>query len=138
MAQRPNRHLEYFRASTSLDPGEKYIGAFLARTPVKLLWFFVMGPLAVFTMRQYQIVVTDRRIFFLRLSMLGKPAGVDAFSFGEVRDVSFKKGVMTYKMVFRFHNGRTVRLDSNYKALVQMEGFLFDDALKAYLERAIA
>lgn len=137
MSQRLNRHLERFRAMRLLAPGEEYVGAFFGRTQVGLIWFFVMGPLALLTMRQYQVVMTDRRIFFLRISILGKSTGVDAFTFDEIEEASFIKGVLTYKIFFRFNHGRTLWLDSNFKALVDVEGFLFNDTLKARLERAI-
>jgi hypothetical protein len=138
MTQRPNRYLEHFRAMAILEPGEKYVGAFLGRTQVRLIWFFVMGPLALLTMRQYQIIVSDRRIFFLRLSKSGRSAGVDAFTFDEIGEASFKKGVMTYKIFFRFRNGRALNLESNHKALVRVEGLLFDDNLRTHLERVLA
>ncbi|GEM_PF-4960640 len=138
MALKPNKNLERFRSMGLLKEGEKYIGAFLARTRIKIMWFFIIGPLAGLTMKQYQIVVTNQRIFFGRLSMMGKLTSVDAFTFDEIEKASFKKGMLTYKIALRFKNGRTLNLDSNHKAIVSMEGFLLDDGLIAQLESAIA
>jgi len=137
MTQRLNRHLERFRAMNLLAPGEKYIGAFFGRTQVELVWFFVMGPLALLTMRQYQVIATDQRIFFLRVSLLGKHTGIDAFDYNEIEEASFVKGLLAYKIFFRFKHGRTLWLDANFKALVAVEGLLFDEVLKNHLERAI-
>jgi hypothetical protein len=138
MAQKPNKNLDALRSQVPLNPGEKYVGAFLVRTKINWGWFFLIGPLAALTMKQYQVMVTDQRVVFGRLSMMGRLRNADKFSFDEIESASFRKGMLTYKIVFRFRNGRSLTLDANHKALVSIEGIVFDPGMEEYLTKAIA
>src|SRR5215467_8591517 len=138
MAQKPNKNLNALRSRVALNPGEAYVGAFMGRTKINWAWFFVIGPLAAFTMKQYQVMITSQRAVFGKLSMMGGLAGVDAFTFGEIDSVSFKKGMLTYNIRFKFKNGRSLALDTNHKALVSVEGLIFDPKLEDYITKATA
>ena len=118
--------------------GESYVGAFMGRTGIKWGWFFLIGPLAVCTMKQYQVVVTDKRIIFGKLSLFGTPTAIDQFTFNEIRAIIMKKKMLAYKIGFVFNNRRRLDLDANHKAARAMEGFLFDEQLGAYLQKAVA
>lgn len=138
MAQKPSKNLDALRSQVALNPGENYVGAFLARSKIKWGWFFLVGPLVTLTMKQFQVMVTDQRIAFGRLSMFGKLAATDVFKLDEIADVSFKKGPLSYSIRFDLTNGRTLRLDANHKAMVSMEGFLFEPEMEEFLTNAVA
>jgi len=137
MAQKVNKTLEALRSQAPLDPGEEYVGAFMSRSKIKWRWFFVIGPLATLTMKQYQVMVTSRRVVFGRLSLMGTLAAIDQFTFNEIESVSFKKGMLTYTIKFKFKNGRSLNLTSNHKAPGSLEGFLFEPKIEQYLTKAI-
>ncbi len=138
MAQKPNKNLDAVRLQVPLNQGEEYVGAFLSRSKIKWVWFFVIGPLAALSMKQYQIMVTNQRVCFGKLSMFGKVSGVDKFAFNEIESASFKKGMITYNIKFKFRNGKLLNLDANHKALVSIDGFLFDPKMEEYLTKVIA
>lgn len=138
MSDRPNKTLERVRSRVDFQEKESYIGAFMGRTGIKWAWFFLIGPLAAFTMKQYQVVVTDQRVIFGKLSLFGAPTTVDTFAFNDIRAIILKKGVLTYKIGFVFNNRRRLDLFANHKAARAMEGFLFDEQMGAFLQKAVA
>lgn len=138
MSNKPNRHLERIRMEAPLQEGETYVGAFMGRTPIIWGWFLLIGPLAVCTMKQYQILVTDKRIIFGRLAFFGTLTTIDQFAFNEIRGINLRRGMLSYKIGFYFNNGNRLALLANHKAVRAMEGFLFDEQLGAYLQKAVA
>lgn len=138
MAKRANKALERIRLQVPLQEAESYVGAFMGRTGIKWGWFFLIGPLAAFTMQQYQVVVTDKRVIFGRLSLLGTPTTIDQFTYPEIRAILLKKGMLTYKLGFVFNNRRRLNLNANHKAAKAMEGFLFDEQMGTFLQKAVA
>jgi Bacterial PH domain len=138
MAQKPNKNLDALRSEVPLKPGEHYLGAFLGRTKINWAWFFVIGPLAALTMKQFQVMVTDQRVVFGRLSMMGRLAGIDTFPLAEIEAASFKKGMLTYTITFKFKNGRSLTLDANHKGIVSVEGVVFDPKIEGFLTTAVA
>jgi hypothetical protein len=131
MRTKPNKRLDDLRSQAPLNQGETYVGGFLARSKMKTLWFFLIGPLAAFTMKQYQVMVTSERVFFGKLSLLGKLAHIDQFRFDEISSASFKKGVLTYKLKFKFRNGRSLELDANHKGWFPWRDSCLTSALNA-------
>jgi hypothetical protein len=138
MAKRANKTLEHIRLQFPLQDAESYIGAFMGRTPIKWGWIFLVGPLATFTMKQYQVIVTDKRVIIARLSLLGAPTTIEQFTYPEIRAILLKKGMLTYKIGFVFNNRRRLNLNANHKAARAMEGFLFDEQLGSFLQNAVA
>jgi hypothetical protein len=138
MGTRPNKHLEAMRAAGAIRTDETYVGGFIARDHIRLRWYLLLGPFAALRMRQYQVVVTDRRVLFGRLSMTGALTGVDAFGFHELERIAFRKGKLAYRIAIGLRNGRALELAANHKGLVSMEAFLCDEATKQYLTDAVA
>ena len=138
MAQKQNKRLDDLRSRITFNQEEEYVGAFMARSKIKIGWFFLIGPLAAFSMKQYQILATNQRVFFGRLSIMSKLTDVDIFNYDEIESASFKKGMLTYKIVFNFVNGRSLTLDANHKAAVSIEGFVFEPGMEESLTKAIS
>lgn len=129
MIQKPNKRLVDLRSQAQLKDGELYVGGFMARSNIKLMWQLLIGPLAGFAIKHYQIMITNRRVFFGRLSRFGKIIHIDQFEFNEIESSSLKKGLLSYRLVFKFKNGRSLTLDANHKGRNAMEGILFDEKL---------
>ncbi len=138
MAKRANKTLERMRLQFPLQEAESSVGAFMGRTPIKWGWILLIGPLATFTMKQYQVIVTNKRVIFGRLSLLGSPTTIEQFTYPEIRAVLLKKGMLTYKIGFVFNNRRRLNLNANHKAARAMEGFLFDEQMGSFLQKAVA
>lgn len=138
MSSKPNKTLESIRSREPLWESESYVGAFMGRTGIKWGWFFLIGPLAVCTMKQYQVIVTDKRVLFGKLSLFGTPTAIDGFTYNEIRGITLRKGLLTYKIGFYFNNRRRLTLNANHKAARAMEGFLFDEQMGTFLQKAVA
>ncbi|NNK01562.1 MAG: hypothetical protein HKP58_14230 [Desulfatitalea sp.] len=89
-------------------------------------------------MKQYQVVVTNQRIIFGRLSLMGAVTETDAFTFKNIQRILMKKGLLAYQLKFVFYNGRMLRLDANHKAARAMKGFVLDEQMASYLRQAVA
>lgn len=138
MPKRRNKRLERIRSREPLWESESYIGAFMGRTGIKWGWSLLIGPLAVCTMKQYQVIVTDKRVIFGKLSMFGTRTTIDPFAFHEIRAIILKKGILTYKIGFVFNNRSRLTLYANHKGARAMEGFLFDEQIGSFLQRSVA
>ena len=130
--------LEAIRSMNPLEEREEYIGAFYGQTKIHIWWAFIIGPFSVFTMKKYQVVVTNRRILFGKLSLSGKIANIDKFTFHEIESVSFNKGFLLNKISFKFKNSITLNLGLPKNSVGKAEeGFLLDEKLQTYLSKAI-
>lgn len=139
MSDRPNKTLMRLRAQIPLDEGENYIGGFMARTGIKWAFYFLIGPFAVFTMKQYQVMVTDKRVIFGKLSPVGTFTGFDHFSYNDIRQIALRKKILGYKITICFSNHqRPLVLNAFYKSARPMEGYLFDEKMGAFLQKAAA
>jgi hypothetical protein len=138
MSKKPNKTLERVCSAVDFQEHETIVGAFMGRTGIKWFWFFLIGPLAALTMKQYQVVVTDKRVIFGKLSIFGAPTTIDSFAYKEIRAVILKKGLLTYKIGFVFNNRQRLNILANHKAVRSMEGFLFDEQIGSFLLRAVA
>jgi hypothetical protein len=138
MPSKPNKYLEKIRMEAPLEDAEAIIGAFMGRTPIVWGWFLLLGPLAFCTMKQYQVIVTDKRVIFGKLSFIGSLTTIDQFAFKDIQGITLRRGMLAYKIGFYFNNGRRLILHANHKAVRATEGFLFDENLGAYLQKAVA
>ena len=93
LSKRPNKTLERLRSQVPLQETETYIGAFMGRTGIKWGWFILIGPLVVCTMKQYQVMVTNKRVIIGKLSLFGAIKTIDPFPFQAIRAIILKKGI---------------------------------------------
>lgn len=99
---------------------EQRIGQFSAmQQPSNLLRLF-MGPLSALMFRQYYITVTDKKIYFSRLSMWsGKIDTTDPFVYEEIEKATIKTGRYMADLKFKFKNGNSLKLRSPYRKELQ-------------------
>lgn len=119
----------------TLQPGDDLVGFFQAVTPINFGMFFLIGPLAALTMKQYYVAATRKGMYFHRLNMLGKFKDFDYFSFDEITGVRFGKGVMQRPLRLQFANGRTLKLKALLKGVEKVAKLT--DTVQQHLETAI-
>lgn len=122
--KKASKFVEKFHSLNLLDEGETYVGAFLGRSMPTVWWRFFLGPLAMLAMRQYQVVISSRRIFFGKLSPLAQLNNFEAFTFDEAAVAMCSKRLLSYRVQFLFKNGRSLRLDANFRGAGRFDGFL--------------
>jgi len=137
MAKKKNKILDEIRTKR-LDSSEKYKGAFQARTKVNKKWIFTLGPFAGLTAKPYQIVVTDKKMIFGKLSFSGKLLETEKYGFKEIKKIVFKKGVLTYRITIDFINGKNLDLEASFRGIRTPEGFLIEEKLISQISGLIA
>lgn len=100
-----------------LTDGDSLISFFQAIQPFKIWLFFLIGPLAVLSMKTYFLAVTKKGLYFHRVNLLGKFSGMDFFAFDEIENVAIGKGILQRPMKFRFRNGRTLKVKAQLKGV---------------------
>ncbi len=100
-----------------LTEGDSLISFFQAVQPFKIWLFFLIGPLAVFSMKTYFMAVTKKGLYFHRLNLLGKFSGMDFFPFDEIESVAIGKGILQRPMRFQFRNGRKLKVSAQLKGV---------------------
>lgn len=100
-----------------LDEADNLIGFFFAVQPFKIWLFFLIGPLAVLSMKYYFVAVTDNGMTFHHLNWLGKFAANDHFAYDEIECVKIGKGWIQRPMKFKFINGRKLTLKATIKGV---------------------
>lgn len=83
---------------------EELIGFFQAQGAFRLWLFFIIGPLAVLSLRQYFVAVTNKGIHFHLLNILGKFSQHDFFSYDEIKKIEIGKGMLQIPIKFFFEN----------------------------------
>ena len=101
----------------NLRPGDSIVGFFYAIKPWSLWLFFLIGPLAILSMKYFFVAVTERGVYFHRLNMFGKFADNDFFGFREIRNVKIGKGIIQRPMKFRFNNDRSLKIKAMLKGV---------------------
>lgn len=89
-----------------LSSKEKCKGIFLANCMPSIWWYFLIGPLASFKMKQYIISLYDDAIHFTRLDLWGKAANTDEFSYDEIKTLELKNGMITKKWNISINDNR--------------------------------
>ncbi len=111
------------------------IGFFQAISPPKIWMFFVLGPLAILSMRMYFLAVTERGIYFYKLSLLGKFKDCDFFEFDEIENVKIGKGILQRPMKFHFKNNRKIKVKAQLKGHNKVAKVTAD--VQSYIENRI-
>ena len=99
----------------NLTKGDDLVGLFLGTQPPKFWLFFVVGPLAVLSIKQYLVGVSKKGLYFHRLNLLGKFSNCDFFEFGDVKSIKIGTGILQKPLSFQFNNGRKLKI----KALIK-------------------
>jgi len=102
---------------SNLADNDSLVGFFYAQQPFKIWLFFIIGPLAVLSMKYYFIAVTTKGVHFHRLNILGKFADNDFFKFAEIENVKIGKGIVQRPMKFNFNNGRSIKIKAQLKGV---------------------
>ena len=102
---------------SNLADNDSLVGFFYAQQPFKIWLFFIIGPLAVLSIKYYFIAVTTKGVHFHRLNILGKFADNDFFKFAEIENVKIGKGIVQRPMKFNFNNGRSIKIKAQLKGV---------------------
>jgi hypothetical protein len=119
--------------TNGITEDETYIGGFYSQYQPGFGKMMLFGVFAILQMRVYLAGVSDRRIYFHRLNLLNKVECCDAFSYEEIAEYRCKKGLLTWKLFFKFDNGKKLIL----KSPVRKKGFYFNEPLMKYLEEKL-
>lgn len=98
-----------------LNENDSLIGFFMAVQPPKIWLFLLIGPLAILSMRNYFVAVTEKGIYLHKLTFLGKFSNCDFFSFNEIESVKIGKGLLQRPITFKFKNSRELMLKAQLK-----------------------
>ncbi len=119
----------------NIKEDDTLIGFFQAVSPPKIWMFFVLGPLAILSMRMYFLAVTERGIYFHKLSLLGKFEDSDFFEFDEIESVRIGKGILQRPMKFHFKNSRKIKVKAQLKGHKKIAKVTAD--VQSYIENRI-
>ncbi len=118
-----------------IDQDDILVGFFYAQQPFKIWLFFLIGPLAVLSMKYYFVCVTKKGIHFHRLNLLGKFANHDFFKFEEIENVKIGKGILQRPMKYQFKNGQSLILKAQLKGLEKVAKL--NEATQQHIEKNI-
>lgn len=119
----------------SLNDGDSLIGFFQAISPPNIWLFFLIGPLFVLSMNTYFLAVTEKGIYFYRLSLLGKFKEHDFFEYSEIESVVIGKGIIQRPMMFTFKNNRKIKVKAQLKGVEKIAKLLPE--VQQHIERNI-
>ena len=91
--------------------GDKLIGVCFTQLPPKFWLFALIGPIAVFAMKYYNLGVSEKGLYFCRLGILGKFTGTnDFFPFEDFESISIGSGKLQRTIKILFRNGKKLKL----------------------------
>jgi hypothetical protein len=120
---------------SNMEPDDNLVGFFIAQGSFPLLWCFIIGPLAILMLKQYYVAFSEKGVYFIRLNLLGKPSNTDLMLFSEIENVKIGKGMLQRPMLFRFTNGKKLKIKAQIKG-VKKVATLKDD-VQQHLERNV-
>ena len=103
----------------NITEGDELIGFFQATYLPRFWWLFVVlvTPIAFLSMRIYIVAVSKKGLCFYKLTFMGKFRHADFFKYDEIESVKVGGGFLQRPMVFRFMNGRKLRLKGQIKGV---------------------
>ena len=119
----------------TLKENDTLIGFFQAISPPKIWMFFIIGPLAILSMQGYFLAVTEKGLYFYKLSLLGKFKSCDFFEFDEIESVKIGKGILQRPMKFHFKNNRKIKVKAQLKGIEKVAKITPD--VQSYIENKI-
>ncbi|NRB81723.1 MAG: hypothetical protein HRU38_24190 [Saccharospirillaceae bacterium] len=119
----------------TLKENDTLIGFFQAISPPKIWMFFIIGPLAILSMQGYFLAVTEKGLYFYKLSLLGKFKSCDFFEFDEIESVKIGKGILQRPMKFHFKNNRKIKVKAQLKGIEKVAKITPD--VQRYIENKI-
>ncbi len=119
-----------------LVPNDSLVGFFIAQQSFKIWLVFLIGPLAMLSMKSYFVAVTEKGICFHRLSLFGKFANSDFFEFSEIENVKIGKGLIQRPMSFEFRNGRKMKIKAQLKGVEKVAKLT--ETVQQHIEKNIA
>ena len=114
--------------------GEELIGSFMAKRPFKIWLFFLIGPLAVLSMKWYLIAVTNKGMHFQSLNLIGKFSQHDFFDYNEIDSFSIGRGILQITMKYMFTSGRKLKIKAQKKG---RENYKINDITLDFLKNNI-
>lgn len=129
--EKAQEHIE-----NNLSQDDALIGFFYAQQPPKFWLFFVIGPLAILSMKNHFVGISAKGIYFHQLNLLGKFTGHDFFRYDEIESVRIGKGVLQRPMKFLFKNGRDIMIKAQLKGVDKVAKL--NEVTQQYIENNIA
>lgn len=120
----------------NLIQGDVLKGIFYAIQPFKIWLFFIIGPLAVLSMKHHFVGVSEKGLYFQPLNLLGKFTEYDYFSYDEIESVKIGKGYLQKPVEFQFKNGRSLMLKAQLRGGSKVAKL--NEATQQYIEKNIA
>lgn len=128
-----NQVLEHI--NEPVQQGDVLVGFFQATQSFKIWLFFLIGPLAVLSMKFYFVAVTQQGIYFHRLNLWGKFSDYDFFTFDEIQNVEMGDGYLQKPMRYYFKNGRKLKLKAQLKGSQKVAKL--DDETLEYIKKRL-
>ena len=103
----------------NITEGDELIGFFQATYFPRFWWLLVVlvTPIAFLTLRYYFVAVSKQGLCFYKLTFMGKFRDADFFKYDEIESVKVGGGFLQRPMVFRFINGRKLRVKGQLKGV---------------------
>ena len=118
-----------------LEENDTLIGFFQATKLPSMWWFLLIGVLLFLGLRVYFIGITERGLYFHKLSLFGKFESYDFFNFEEIESVKIGKGLIQRPMKFHFKNERKMKVKAQLKGVERLAKLTPD--LQSYIEDKI-
>lgn len=103
-----------------LAPNEDLVGFFVAQGATNFGLFFLIGPLAAFSIRSYYVAVTDLGVHFHLINLHGGFRHSDFFSYKEIEAVNVCDGTLQIPIKFLFSNGRDLEIKAQKRGLARV------------------
>lgn len=98
-----------------LEPGDSVVGFFQATRWPRIWVFFLLGPLAMLGLRILFIAVSQRGVYFHRVSHIDRFEGHDFFRFDEISACDVGRGFLNKRVRFLFNNNRRLRVLAQFR-----------------------
>jgi hypothetical protein len=95
----------------------------------------LLGPLHTLLARQFYVSVTDKAVYFHRISLTGVVRSTERYEYAELVRCDGKKGLLNWVLKFRFLNGRKTQVTAFKKSRV--EGMAIQPGTPEELSRLI-
>ena len=107
------------RIEKDITEGDELIGFFQATYFPRFWWLLVVlvTPIAFLTIRYYFVAVSKHGLCFYKLTFMGKFRDADFFTYDEIESAMVGGGFLTRPIMFRFINGRKLKLKGQLKGV---------------------
>jgi len=114
---------------------EEFIGVFQGMRAMKIWLFFIIGPLAALSTKQFYVVITNKTLHFHSPVMFTSKFDHCIVRYDDIEHITYGKGWLSRPITFVLENGRKLTINAQVKGVEKV--MKISEEMIAFLQQKV-